>query len=56
MGVLSEPCVLLNIVSITRGTGIYSLCYTSSLIQLKFSEHLMYVDEILYPVGGMYVI
>ena len=52
MGVLSEPCVLLNIVSITRGTGIYSLCYTSSLIQLKFSEHLVYVDEILYPVEG----
>lgn len=56
MGVLSEPCVLLNIVSITRGTGICSLCYTSSLIQLKFSEHLVYVDEILYPVGGVCVI
>lgn len=50
--VLSEPCVLLNVVSITVGTCVCSLCYTFSLIQLKFSEHLVYVDEILYPMGG----
>ena len=50
--VLSEPCVLLNIVSITMGTCICSLCCTFSLIQLKFSEHLVYVVEILYPVEG----
>lgn len=52
--VLSEPCVLLNIVSITMDTCVCSLCYTFSLIQLKFSEHLVYVDEILYPMGGVW--